>query len=266
MTKKLFKVELKRMIWTKRFWFLVLATSILGAYPMFECSPLGNTSLGGVETMRLFGAFSYCGSTTYAFVTPLLAGLVAAGSLAADRHTRYPILILVRSISRMKYLLVKSATMAVSAGFAVLASCALAFMASAFFYSWGATTINDRSTAFGPFPSLLESSPLLYDIVFAVLLSLAAAGLALSGLIVGTLVANEYMAMATPFFLFAVSALAVGDRFAALSPSTYLWLQEDYIFHTPAEWLPFAAPLYWTTFGAICVALSAIIFLRKEPD
>lgn len=264
MVARLFMTEFQRMVSRKGTLLLVCLVSAAGAYDLFQIGPSGNTVVGGVETVRLFGAFALSGSQVYLFATPIIAGLVAAGSLAADRSHGYPALVLVRGVSRTWYVATKAAAMAVAAGVANLASCVLAVAAAASFLPWGSSTLagpSSENTLVGVF----AGRALLYDAAVMALLSLAAASLALSGLVAGVVAANEYAAAATPIVLAVGSGLGLGyaPALQAVSPNSYLDLV-GYSSQVSLEWWPFAAPLYWFAFGVACVTVSLAIFSARE--
>ena len=268
MITRLFRMEFGRMVARVRFWVVVLLVSLFGAYEVFRVSPSGNLVLGGVESVRSFGTFGNHVVVIYAFAVPVIAGLTSAGSLAADRSRRYSTLVLIRGVSGAQYILTKAAAMATAAALATFASCALTLLAAVILLSWGSTALSNDSAGYLISPELFAISPLLYDLFVAGLVSLASAALALSGLVVGALVANEYVAAAVPFVLFLDATLLTGDTppLGLLSPSFYLWLTDTYPYHLSSAWKLFAAPLYWSAFCAVAIAIGGAIFLRKEPD
>lgn len=255
------------MVVRSRFLFVVLLAAVPGAYRTITFAPQSFLPEDrGTVAVELFGAFTNTGVAVYFFVVPLVAGLVAAGSLAADRGCGYQYLIFARGISRTRYLLAKAAAMSVTAASATFASCVLVFAASAFFYRWRSTVVNEPSAQVGPFPDLFVAYPLLSDILVAGLLSLAAAALALTGMVAGTLVKNEYAAMAMPFLLTFGTGLIPGDRLETVQPDTYLELSGLYQATVAEPLWPVAAPTYWLVFGAMAVAISVMLFQRKESD
>jgi ABC-type transport system involved in multi-copper enzyme maturation permease subunit len=211
----------------------------------------------------LFGAFSYL-AVGGLFATSLAAfvGLVVAGSLAADRRRGYPRMVLVRGISRTRYLLTKAAAMAAVAGLGTLLSCLATFVVAAFFLPWEPArglASPDRLNM-GPYPGLLEGHPLVNDLVLALLVSIGAGALALSGLAFGAVVANEFVAAAVPF------ALLVGGIYVFragsllwLGPYTQLDLVGSYPYSLPQWAWPFTAPIYWGVFALLCVAVAALL-------
>jgi ABC-type transport system involved in multi-copper enzyme maturation permease subunit len=288
MTARLFGIELRRLIWRRVFWAAFLASVGVGAYLMWEGRPteydlygqdlppdLAHSGYLDVQ-VRLFGALSQNYTQTYmpVFIVPLFVGLSVAGSLAADRGRGYPNLVLIRGVSRARFLFAKATAMAVAAALAFFASCAVVFSISTFFYPWGVTAVlGDVNSvlardpnALGPFTSLFLYSPLLHDLLTVGLLSLGAAALALSGLAVGTLVKNEYVASAVPFVIVLGGALVPGGALKFLGPDAYLDLWGYGGSSLAVSWPFIAQILYWSAFGTSCVAVSAVVFLRKEPD
>lgn len=265
MTTRLFVTEFWRMVSRKGTWLIVVLVAVIVAYKLFEIGPSGNVSIGGVKTVRLFGAFGLNGAEVYALATPIVAGLVSAGSLAADRNHGYPTLILVRGFSRTRYMTIKAAAMATAAGFANLASCVLAVVVASTFLPWGSSTLIGSLKA-EPLVGVFSGHALLYDIAVMALLSLAAASLALSGLVVGVVAANPWAAAATPMVVVVGPELGLGylPMLDIVSPNSYVDLFV-YSFLVPLEWWPFAAPVYWFAFGSACVVAGLVIFSIKEP-
>jgi hypothetical protein len=216
----------------------------------------------------LFGAFSYLAAGgSFATALPVFVGLVVAGSLAADRRRGYPLMILVRGISRRRYLLTKAAAMASVAGLGTLLSCLATFVVAAFSLPWAPAqglASPDRLNM-GPYPGLLESYPLVNDLVLALLLSLGAGALVLSGLAFGALVVNEFVAAAVPFVL-VVSGIYIFRARAVLwlGPYTQLDLTSSYPYALPPWAWPFTAPLYWTVFALLCITVAALLLRREE--
>lgn len=269
MNARLFWFEFSRMLAQARLWLVVAAFGLFGAYTVFEVSPWwGNVSLGGVKNVGAFGIFSQHSVWIYAFASPLIAGLTTAGSLAADRHKRFPALVMARGISRRRYLLVKAASMGSAAGLATFASCGLILLTALALLPWNPTTLAGNSLQRTLLPGLFAYSPVLYDLFLAGIVSLASASLALSGLVVGSMVTNEYVAAAVPLVLVLGGTFATGNMplLPYLSPDVYLWLLDVYPYSVPPVWRPFAAPLYWVLFGAACTVVGTAIFLRREPD
>lgn len=248
--------------WRRLFGTALLAATA-GGYNLYQNRPLiGMGSTG--DAVRVFGAFSYYGAEVFVGIAPLVAGIAAAGSLAADRSLRYPALVMVRGVSRRQFVLAKATAMAVTAGLTTLMSCGLLLIFAALLFPWGSTELIGNYDV-QPFPELFVEHPLLNDLVTAMALSLGAASLALSGLIVGALFANEYVAAAAPFLSVIVGGYMAGGGIAAIfSPYTYLDLQVTYSSVLPPSMLLFAAPLYWSAFAIVSLALGSFIFSRRE--
>ncbi len=265
MTPRLMLLEMRRMVLRTRFWVTALLAAAVGAYGLYQYRPLPGLATGA-GTVRVLGAFSYHGTDTFLGTAPLIAGVVAAGSLAADRSIRYPTLVLVRGVSRPQYLLAKAVGMAAAAWLATFASCVLLFISAVFIFPWGSTAlVGDYSVQ--PFPELFVSHPFLNDLLMAGLISLGAASLALSGMAAGALVTNEYVAATVPFLLVIGGAFLFDQGIVAFfSPYTYLDLQGMYSHFVPPSLLPFGAPIYWLVFGVAALAVGGAILKRKELD
>ncbi len=255
-TIRLFRIEVERMARRWSLWFGVLVLAVVSWSSMvqgFQGVPIGR---------KLFGAFSYLAvRDNLAILIPVFVGVVVAGSLAADRRRRYPSLVLVRGISRVRYLIVKAAAMALVAGSGTFLSFVLAFLGSALFLPWGPAT--GRGSR-GPYPELLASHPFANDLVLMLLLSLGAAALTLSGLVFGAVVANEYVAAAIPFVLVFGGLFLLQGPLSFLGPYTQLDLLQGYTYYLPKWAWSFTAPVYWAIFILVCVAVAAAVFVKKE--
>jgi hypothetical protein len=229
---------------------------------------LPNMIIDASPEQKLFGCFSYLAvGDGFVLLLSVFVGVVVAGSLAADRRRKYPILVLTRGISRERYLFTKAVAMAFAAGFGTFLACVLTLLVAALFLPWGSMSKPEYadSRSMGPYPSLLENYPLLNDIVLIVLLSLGAGALALSGLVFGTFVANEFVASAVPFVLLVAGIFVFRtDELLFLGPYTQLDLITSYPYSLPRWAWSFAAPLYWILFAFICVVTSLAVLLRTE--
>lgn len=258
-TVNLLRVETQRMT-QGIFWVGVLALAVLGSSNMVFMAP---------SERKLFGAFSYSATgdgNGLVLLLPVFIGMVVAGSLAADRRRRYPTLVLTRGISRVRYLLVKGAAMAAVASFGTFAACALMFVVSALFLPWESMTPPRHvdMASMGPYPDTLESHPFANDLALAALLAFGAGALALSGLMFGAAVANEYVAAAVPFVLLISGIFVFRGELLFLGPYTQLDLMSSYPYSLPRWAWSFTAPVYWSLFAATCVGTAAAIFLKKE--
>lgn len=253
---RLFRIEVGRMARRWSFWAGVMALAFISWSSMvqgFQGVPIGR---------KLFGTFSYLAvRDNLVILIPVFVGVVVAGSLAADRRRRYLSLVLVRGISRVRYLFVKAAAMTFVAGSGAFLSFVLAFLGAALLIPWGPTTVRGSR---GPYPELLMSHPFANDLVFMLLLSLGAAALALSGLVFGAVVANEYVAAAVPFVLVFGSLFLLRGPLTFLGPYTQLDLLQSYTYFLPRWAWSFTAPVYWLVFILTCVAIAAAIFVKKE--
>lgn len=232
-------------------------------------SGVGSTNLllGGSQGQKLFGAFSYFAlKDNLVFLLAVFVGLFVAGSLAADRRRAYPSLVLIRGITRMRYLFVKAAAMMTASSLGVFLSCVLVFVVAAMFLPWEATqppVYVDRGSM-GPYPGLLANYPLLNDLVLAGLLSLGAGSLSLGGLVFGASVNNEFLAAAVPFALVIGGIFVFRGDLTFLAPYSQLELVVSYPYSLPSWSWSFFAPLYWIVFGSVCFTATAIILSVRE--
>ena len=215
------------------------------------------------EHYRVVGSLTLIGSMWLSEAIPLVAG-IAAGSLAEDIRRGVTLTILARGLSRGQYLLAKGIATAVSSSLIIMAGIVIFFVLAWWKLPAGNSTFDFVPYFPGPDPALFQESPLANDLLTLAMTMAAAAALSLVGLLAGTLVANEYIAMVTPM---AVSLLGifVVDRFAhRLSPSTYLCVGDGYAPLFAESQRPYAAFVYWLAFGAVTAALTRWFFVRKE--
>jgi hypothetical protein len=118
----------------------------------------------------------------------------------------------------------------------------------------------------GPVPYLFSYSPVLNDGLSILMVMLGAAALASTGLLVGVLIANEYLAAAAPFFLVLVGLFVLFNRADVLSPYTYLDVWIRYRSELPQGVLSYAIFIYWLVFSALVVGLADTLFVCHELD
>lgn len=265
-------IETRRLISQLR--FRVALCLMLGLSIMKVYSELSFTA-GGAHVQ---GALSMAAADWLPNVIPLAVGLVAAGSLAADRRRGYVPLVLARGISRRQYLLAKGVAMACASALVMLVGC-LIFLAVAFVTlpngqmvitdGVGVNAAGDRVVIPaveyypGPMPLLYSYSPILNDVLSILMVMTGAAALALTGLLVGVLTTNEYIAAAVPFVLIFVSLFVFFNRADAISPYTYVDVWNQYR-RLPISVSGYAAFVYWSVFGVVLYCLADAIFIRRE--
>lgn len=285
---RLFVLELHRLVLGWRFVAALLIMLALSAYSLYSAyQGLIDPSMrdqwpfiGVPPTVYAQGALSVHASQWLALTAPLVAGLVAAGSLAADRRRGYVQMVLARGVSRWNYMLAKGGAMAMSAAFAVFLG-GLIFMLLA-----RGLLLPDRppleqrllikdeqgnqiiaptySYIPSPYPTLFEHNPVLGDLASLAIVALGAAALALTGLIVGALVSSEYIALVVPFAVVVLGLLFFTIYADAISPYTYMEVWNRY----PNRMLPGTPPfipfVYWLVFGALAVGVGGTLFTRRE--
>lgn len=256
MTVRLISIEARRLVTRGRFALMVAVGAGVGVFNLLDYSdPLG-----------FAGSFSVAGGEAFGELAPLIAGVVSAGALAEDRMRGFPHLFMSRGLSRNRYVAAKAAAMALAAGAATLAACVLILVAAALLgiVQGGETTGAEGLS--GPIPALLASQPLLNDVVGVGFLVIATAGLATSGVVVGALVANEYIATAIPFVVTIAAVFLIPPiGWATLvSPYTYLELGREYAFVLPDSVLAVASPVYWACFALACVATGVAAAAWRE--
>lgn len=250
MTVRLISIETRRLVARGRFLLVVGVAAAFGVFNLLDSEPL-----------RFAGSFSAAGGLAFQGVAPLIAGVVSAGALAEDRSRGFPHLLMSRGLSRNRYLAAKAAAMALAAGAATLAACALILVAAAVLVPGGETGAESPT---GPIPALFASQPLLNDVVAIGFLVVATAGLATSGVVVGTLVPNEYLAVAAPFVVTIAALFLLSGSSALVSPFTYLELDREYVKVLPDSLLAVGNPIYWACFALTCVGTGAAAAAWRE--
>jgi len=252
MMAKLIAIEARRLVTRGRFSLMVAVAAAFGVFNLLDSHS---------EPLRFAGSFSAAGGLAFQNVAPLIAGVVSAGALAEDRNRGFPHLLMSRGLSRNRYLAAKAAAMAVAAGAATLAACVLIIVAAAVLVPGGETGADSLT---GPIPALLASEPLLSDLVAIGFLVMATAALATSGVAVGTLVPNEYIAAAVPFIVTIAASFLLSGAFTLVSPFTYLELNREYVAVLPASLLTVASPIYWACFALTCLGTGVAAATRRE--
>lgn len=242
MTARLISIETRRLVTRGRFWAMVGVAVAFGVFNLLDG--------GDLAELRFSGSFVLAGGLAFQGVAPLIAGVVSAGALAEDRSRGFPALLMSRGLSRRRYLTAKAAAMALAAAAATLAACVLIVLAGAVLLQRGESS---SDTVTGPIPNLFVSSPFLNDLVAIAFLVLGTAGLAITGVLVGVLVSNEYVAAVVPFFVTVGAAFLIEGSATIISPFTYLDLGNEYTTDLPRSLLPVGAVVYWACFSAVTV-------------
>jgi ABC-type Na+ efflux pump permease subunit len=223
--------------------------------------------------MRLGGAFMSLRPELLWLMIPVIVGVATSGSLAVDRRQRYIPLILARGISRRQYLTIKALAMAVGAMLAIITTALLFFTVAALYFPFGNIVYFDLSgnpitpsSGPGPVPELFAVNPCFNDLFAIGILALAGAALSMIGVVVGAIVANEYITSAIPFAAVLGGVFVLREPLEILQPHRYLNLWNTYPQMLPAEWLMYAGPLYWLVVGLTLFVVGLVIFLIQEPE
>ncbi len=271
---RLFNLEVHRLITRPRFWVmqaLVLALGWNSLSQLIQNNQTGQPLL----VLRLGGLLTALQAEWLWLIIPILVGVAVAGSLAIDRRQYYLTFLLVRGIGRTRYFLIKAWAMACGAMISVLTSCLLILLLAACYVPVGNTVflpgrgLDGRTlppTLPGPLPALAATQPWMNDIAAIGMLVLASAALAMSGLAVSALIANEYLATAVPFVGTLAAIFVLRGPAEILQPMTHLNLWRVYPRLVPAEWQPYAAPLYWLCVGGVCFLIGLVVFTLQEAE
>jgi ABC-type transport system involved in multi-copper enzyme maturation permease subunit len=285
---RLFFLELRRLVLGWRFAAALLILLAFSGYSLYSAyqelaqvrEDITTDPANAPPTLFVQGALSVHASQWLPMTVPLVAGLVAAGSLARDRRWGYVPLVLSRGVSRWNYMLAKGLAMASSAALAVLLG-GLLFLFLAWLvllpgrppleqYLLGTdaqhnfiTLPLEQGSFPGPYPLLFAQSPVLGDVTSLAIIALGAAALALTGLIVGALVSNQYIAIIAPFAVVLLGLLFFTVKADAVNPYTYMDVWSRYrtiMVDAPAS-TPF---VYWIIFGALAMGIGSALFTRQE--
>ena len=215
------------------------------------------------ENYHVVGSLALIGSSWFPQAIPLVAG-IAAGSLAEDIRRGVTLTVLARGLSRGQYLLAKGIAAAVSSSLVTMAGLGIFFVLAWWKLPAGSSTFEFVPYFPGPVPALFYESPLANDLLAIAMSMTAAAAMSLVGLLAGTLVANEYIAMVAPMAVALLGAFVV-DRFVPwLSPLNYLDVADSYAPLFAESQRPYAAFVFWLAFAAGTAALTRWLFARKE--
>ena len=212
---------------------------------------------------RLVGSLTMIAASWLPQAIPLVAG-IAGGSLARDIRRGLALTFLARGLSRGQYLLAKSLATAASSGLVILAGAGIFYLMAWVKLPAGTTTFQVVPVFPGPVPALFAQSPLASDLLNLAMCMTAAAALSQVGLLAGSLMANEYVAMATPMLVTLLGAFVPRDVLPRLNPYPYLELLVAYPLVVAESQRPYAAFIYWLAFATCMAALARWRFARRE--
>lgn len=192
---------------------------------------------------------------------PLVAGLMGA-LVARERRLGITLTMLARGVSRDKYLSSKVLGAAISATLFTLIAVAGFYVVTAIAWlpnrdTWTQGWSNTYARYWFPVDNLI-----VHDVVCALVLMAAAAALSLVGVFVGVVVANEYVAMASPLLFTIMTVVSTRDWAEVLNPEVYLIT--SYMSEVPRNLRIVAPFLYWGGFSLLMVALCKRVLAKKE--
>lgn len=195
-------------------------------------------------------------------IIPLAAGLMGA-SVARERRQGITLTVLAHGVFRGQYLSARVLGAAISAALFTLLAVGGFYVVAAI--AW----LPERDT----WPNYLWSNTyarywfpvdnlIVHDILCVLALMAASAALSLVGVFIGIVVANEYVAMASPLLFLILSAVLMRDRADVLNPEEYVTV---YYFRViPRNIVLYAPFLYWGGFSLLMVALCKRMLAKKE--
>ena len=196
----------------------------------------------------ILGVWSAVDSPLLTLGGVLVAIIVASGSLAEDRRTKYTRLVLARGYSRRAYVLAKALAVALSTG---LVTCL--------------GLIGLLALAKNRLPPDAWMMATWRDLLLPLaLLALATSGLALTGLLAGVVSKSVYIAHAAPLVVMVAAAVLMSN--SPLSPAVHIEAWRDVL--RPRPFVPPVryAFLYWVAFGGLMALAGGEIFARTDKD
>ena len=213
--------------------------------------------------LHVLGSVTIVATSWLPQAIPLVAGL-AGGSLAGDIRRGLTLTVLARGISRGQYLLARGLAAGLCSSLVALAGLGFFYLGAWVKLPGGNSTISAGPDYPGPVPPLFEQSPLGSDLLILAICMLAAAALSLVGLLAGSLLTNEYVAILAPMLLTLLGVFVLRHIVPWLSPYAYLHLRASYPVTIAASQRPYAAFVYWLALGACMAVLARWAFFRRE--
>jgi hypothetical protein len=235
---------------------------LVGFFVIFACEALKGA--WGPDFAQLQDALVLHGDGL-PFAVTLAAGF-SGSTLADERRRGVTLTTLAQGMSRSRYALGKALGAAASGALVTAAGMAGFYLILGIFWPWGRVHLTWDC---GPLPWLFAKSPLANDVVAAAMTVAFGAAMPAVAVLVSTLTANRYIAMAAPLLVLVCSILLKetilqGPVVMSVLPTTYLVVWGEYEHKIPAALLPYAAFLYWLAFWVLLTALARWIFSRKE--
>lgn len=193
---------------------------------------------------------------------PLVAGLMGA-AMARERRQGFTSTLLARGVSRGQYLSAKVLGAVTSAALFTLIAVGGFYIVTALVWlpnraTWTQGWSNTYARYWFPVDNLV-----VHDMLSALALMASAGALSLVGVFVGVVVANEYVAMASPLLLTILTVVSTRDWAEVLNPEVYLIT--GYMSVVPRNIRIVAPFLYWGGFSLLMVALCKRALAKKEP-
>lgn len=214
------------------------------------------------DMTQLQGSLTLHGSWFF-WVIPLVAGAMGS-SLAEDRRRGVTLTVLAKGVPRSRYVLAKVLGAAASGSLTTLMQLIGFYLMVSVLWPAGRATWEGDAFNPGPVPILYRADPFTHDLLVAFMCIVASAALPLVGVLAGTLVVNEYIAMIAPLLFMILGTVVFSSALQPLSPNVYLNIWSGYAVTIPEGLRPYAAPVYWLSFGVFTAILCQWIFAKRE--
>lgn len=271
-------IEVKRIVWRKRFLIVVLIALATSCNDLFNFRPSGTPpGLYGLGVTTTFGNE----------LNALLAGFSSADALAIDTEVGFTGLLVARHIRRRDYILQKAIAILAVAALAIFLRYAFLMLMGAVVLRWDVALLgecqlslpdatgrhycavlplpNTLKEAMGPFPALFLTHPVLNDLIYVGLVALGTGVMSLLGLLVAACGGNAYLAIATPIVLTFGIPNAVSDFSRWLNPTSLIYAKWGYFRMFPGlEYRLGIWFLWWLAWVVVLVGASMIIAEKRE--
>lgn len=261
---RLATMECSRLLRRPRLWFLTAAVFLFGSISLL-------TDEFPSAELRLGGSLALGVPLLLSLMWSVVSGVAVGSSMAEDRRSGYAMAVMARGLTGYEYILGKALAMAAVPALIALFCNFIFYALLAIKLPWGFSVVHTAARDSphwldplpGPSPYLFLQNPYLNDLLGIGIITLGAAAMGLTGVLVGLLTVSEPLAVATPAFLFVATAY-LPRSLQFLSVNNYLdpWFRYRIII-PPSAWL-YAGILYFILWGLFMVGAGLLLYHRKE--
>lgn len=273
---RLSAIEVKRIVFGKRFLLVIGVMFLLSYHALFGFGPSGDPK----------GLLGLAATSGIGPLNGLVAGISSASALAVDTESGFVGLVLTRNVRRRDYLLHKAAAMFAVAALATLIRYFWLMSMGALVLPWdvpglGACLVevtdklgridcaipapNTLKDAPCPFPALFLAHPVLHDVILIVLTAFGTGIIALSGLLIAVCRGNALLAIAIPAVLPLAIGLVTRNIPIWFDPTDMLEFRSTYFYMFPGlEYRIGIWFAYWIGLAILLIGLSLLIAEKRE--